>query len=77
MVEVNTAPRRERDDLRARIAHLEEVLASPTLLRGMVKDEMAAVAGLRLVRRSEDFAGAPFDAHSGRHVSTYGFANGV
>ncbi len=34
----------ERDDLRARIAHLEEVLASPTLLRGMVKDEMAAVA---------------------------------
>jgi SAM-dependent methyltransferase len=40
-------------------------------------DEMAAVAGLRLVRRSEDFAGAPFDAHSGRHVSTYGFANGV
>lgn len=38
-------------------------------------DEMAVAAGLRLVDRWHDFAGAPFGPESPRHVSV--FANGV
>jgi hypothetical protein len=34
-------------------------------------DRMAAVAGLELVSRWSSWAGAPFDADSGNHVSLY------
>ena len=38
-------------------------------------DEMATAAGLELVDRSADMAGAPFDASADRHVSTYRLAS--